>query len=294
MGQTTPGIQVPSSQAQALDKVKAFAASLEKADRAGVQLARATFMSKLLGAGICAIGVGVAAALTGVSFGVGAALLAVASVRLAVAVGDAACAYKAYKEACETPPRKTLPLGANSLGNLLHKTVFRGEKDPDQRVRKATLAAGAMNLGLAAAGTALSLGAAAPDLVGRSLRQGCGVLLGVMWGSDSRFADRSDTASASMRQARRDALLAINTALTERGSVAAKEQAEALRVIFEKEPELQNYQTQWKALLKQAEDASKESVAPVANRAIANAARDATYFTLFSGPGIGLLLKALA
>lgn len=294
-GGAPPVPQRPESQALALEKIQSFSKRLEEADRAGVQLARASFMSKLLGAGICAVAVGVAAALTGVSFGVGAALLAVASVRLAVAVGDAACAYKTYKEACETPPCKTLPLGANSLGNLLHKTVFRGETDGDQRVRKATLASGALIVGLAAAGTALSLGAAAPDVVGRGLRLGCSALLSVMWGRDSHFADRADTASASMRQARREARDAIKTALGAQGTGRSNEQLNALRGAVQKTPELGVYGAQVADLLDEAAGPGRrEPLTAVANRAVANGTRDTTYMTLLSGPGIGFLLKALA
>lgn len=294
-GGAPPVPQRLESQALALEKIQSFSKRLEEADRAGVQLARASFMSKLLGAGICAVGVGVAAALTGVSFGVGAALLAVASVRLAVAVGDAACAYKTYKDACETPPCKTLPLGANSLGNLLHKTVFRGETDGDQRVRKATLASGALIVGLAAAGTALSLGAAAPDVVGRGLRLGCSALLSVMWGRDSHFADRADTASASMRQARREARDAIKTALGAQGTGRSNEQLNALRGAVQKTPELGVYGAQVADLLDEAAGPGRrEPLTAVANRAVANGTRDTTYMTLLSGPGIGFLLKALA
>ncbi len=293
-GESPPVAQLPSSQALALEKTQTFAKSLKVADQAGVQLARATFMTKLLGAGICAVGVGVAAALTSVTFGVGIGLLAVASVRLAIAVGDAACAYKTYKEACEIPPRKTLPLGANSLGNLLHKTVFSYEKNPDQRVRKATLAAGAVNLGLAAAGTALSLGAAAPDDVGRGLRYGCSALLGLMWGTDSRFADQSDAASAAMRQARRQAYDAIRDTVVKGGAGQ-----DALRLVLEElnqeDPGLKNYADEVKKLWSEASTKEREeNLTPVANRAFANASREMTYATLFSGPGIGLLLKALA
>ncbi len=294
-GESPPVARLPSSQALALEKTRAFAESLEVAEQAGVQLARATFMTKLLGAGICAVAVGVAAALTGVTFGVGAGLLAVASVRLAVAVGDAGCAYKTYKEACEIPPTKSLPLGANSLGNLLHKTVFSYEKNPDQRVRKATLAAGAVNLGLAAAATALSLGAAAPEAVGRGLRYGCSALLGLMWRTDSRFADQSDAASAAMRQARREAYVALRNALGEKGAASRDAQRLALETLLLEDPGLKNYAVEVNKLWREASDKEREeNLAPVANRAFANASREMTYATLFSGPGIGLLLKALA
>jgi len=281
------------SQTAAVKKIEQFAKSLKVADQAGVQLARATFMSKLLGVGVCTVAVVVATALTGASFGVGAAFLAVASVRLAVAVGDAACAYKAYTELCETPPRKTLPLGANSLGNFLYMTAFRNEKDSDQRVRKATLAAGAVSLALAIAGTALSLGAAAPDAVGQGLRLGCGALLALMWGRDSHVADSADAASASMRQARREALHAIKKAVTVPGGGELHQQFAALEAVVQQTPEFNAYKEQVTQLLDAKNLSRIDSLAPVVNRAFANTTRDMTSATLLSGQGVGLLLKVV-
>lgn len=286
--------QLPSGRQVVLDRMREVASKMDAAKRAGVPLARSNFMSKLLGVGINVVAVAVAAALTATSFGAGAALLAVASVRLAVAVGDAACAYKTWKEAQETPPRNTLPMGADSIGNACHALFTRAGLPAYRATRLALGTSAFIQLGLAVSGMALGMGPAPTDATGLGLRLASTAVLGLMWRTGNQFNDQLDDANREMRSARREVVRAIWAMQAAEGSQAL----EPLERAMEQDPALQPFQAQMRTLLLEGAAAARgeappDDLAGVRTRQAANLVRDGLSFTSFAGLGVSAVKAVL-
>lgn len=151
-------------------KVLRWATNHERALKAGVDLTRATFMSKLVALGSALVCLGIAGALAVATGGAATPLLIIASVRATVLVADCACAYVDWKRSQESPPR-SLPLGANSLGNLVYTLAKSCLSEPDEAVKekKAKLLGQGVSavavIGLAAAGMAMTVPTEAFTLV---------------------------------------------------------------------------------------------------------------------------------
>ena len=154
------GAEAGRSEVQA--KVLRWATNHERALKAGVDLTRATFMSKLVALGSALVCLGIAGALAVATGGAATPLLIIASVRATVLVADCACAYVDWKRSQESPPR-SLPLGANSLGNLVYTLAKSCLSEPDEAVKekKAKLLGQGVSavavIGLAAAGMAMTV-----------------------------------------------------------------------------------------------------------------------------------------
>lgn len=279
-------LSVPSHREHVQDTMMQVAAKIEAAERVGVRLDRLNFMSKLLGAGMAAVAVGVAAALTGATFGAGAALLAIASVRLAIAVGDAVCAYRVLQDRRETPPKNSLPLKSSAIGNALFFMFSKAGMPRTQAIDRATRASVPVSVGLAVVAMSLGQVAAAPDAVGTGLRVAAGGLLGLMWARDMHVNDEADRTALAARQARR-AVVRRAVALTP---------AETRQVIAWMDELLGSGVASRTLRADLAVSASGDlqrpgsafDLAPVRNRAIANVARDAAALNTPIGLGVSL------
>lgn len=129
-----------------------------QARNAGVDLARANFFTRFMTFATVAVSASVAAALTVATFGAAAPLMALTGLRLVQAVADVGCAAICWRDARASAREgrtiQTLPMGANAMGNLLHK-AYRGiqgcgEADPAAR-HFATRYAAAFTVGLSLA-----------------------------------------------------------------------------------------------------------------------------------------------
>ncbi len=144
----------------------------------GVDLAKASFMSKLLGVGTAAAIAGVAVALTVATHGATAPLVAVLGTRFLIAAADAACAWRCWRDAKAAAAGRAvenpLPLGANAIGNLLHKALRSCGLDAGRATRYATTGSALVSVGLSAAALGLGLFAPAADLAGKITRLAAG------------------------------------------------------------------------------------------------------------------------
>jgi hypothetical protein len=129
-----------------------------QARHAGVDLARANFFTRFMTFATVAVSASVAAALTVATLGAAAPLMAMTGLRLLQAVADVGCAAICWRDAKasvrEGRTIQSLPLGANAMGNLLHK-AYRGyhgvgEADPAAK-HFATRYAAAFTVGLSMA-----------------------------------------------------------------------------------------------------------------------------------------------
>lgn len=105
-----------------------------EARKMGVDVAKTTFWKKSLFAFASAVGVGVAAGLTAISFGGAAPLLGLACASMVVSVGDAACAYRNYKNTEATAEGKPQPYaqlkaGNSFIGNLTFELIKKVKSD---------------------------------------------------------------------------------------------------------------------------------------------------------------------
>lgn len=117
---------------------------------AGVDLARANFFTKFMTFATVAVSASVAATLTVATFGAAAPLMALTGLRLVQAIADVGCAAVCWRDAKASVKAgrtiQTLPMGANAMGNLLHK-CYRSATgssmgDPDAKHFAAVGAAG--------------------------------------------------------------------------------------------------------------------------------------------------------
>lgn len=147
------------SRREAIGVVRAARDKLLKARRDGVDLARSTFMRRLLGTAMNGLSMGVAAVLTAASGGALAPLLVVATLRFISAAADATAAYDACKRAerGEAPH----PMGTNGFGRLLYEHAVRDGKPQQEAVEQATRRSANIQIALAAGSliAALPLGA---------------------------------------------------------------------------------------------------------------------------------------
>jgi hypothetical protein len=133
----------------------------ENAAALGVNVASENWYTKLRGAGVALLSLIAAAALTATTGGAAAPILALASVTLAVAVGDAFCAYRSLKNAQaraegQTPPYAELPMGDSSAANLAYFLLEKaGVSDPKFYAKHVGRV---IKLGLALGGMAASFG----------------------------------------------------------------------------------------------------------------------------------------
>jgi len=142
------------------------AENIDKARNAGVQPARNTWVKKMAGvavAGLFTLGLVAAGVATGGAAFFGAA--AVSGLMLTKMSADAICAKlllnDARKEAAgEGLVMRRLPMGADSLGNLIHWTL-PNSWSPDTRTKVAGVTSFILNLGIATASTIMSGGALA-------------------------------------------------------------------------------------------------------------------------------------
>ncbi len=142
------------------------AENIDKAMNAGVQPARNTWLKKLAGvavSGLFTLGLVAAGVATG---GAGFFVAAgVSGLMLTKMSADAACAKAllndARKEAAgDVLVTRRLPMGADSLGNLIHWTL-PNSWSPDTRTKVAGVTSFILNLGIATASTIMSGGALA-------------------------------------------------------------------------------------------------------------------------------------
>lgn len=129
-----------------------------EARNAGVDLARANFFTKFMTFATVAVSASVAAALTVATLGAAAPLMALTGLRLVQAVADVGCAAVCWRDAKasvrEGRTIQTLPMGANAMGNLLHKgyrSVMGCDKDAPAAKHFATRYAAAFTVGLSVA-----------------------------------------------------------------------------------------------------------------------------------------------
>lgn len=180
LAQTPPVPKVKSERDKAIDKLNAASTKFKQARDEGVNIAEASFYRKLIKVATSALTVGIAAALTALSFGGAAPLLAVASINLAVSVGDAVCAYRAAKNAMARAagldPPHHLPEGTSCVKNLLH-VATKALGGSDERAAQVAKYGGAfVSLGLAAASMACGHGVGALPIVPKVLSM-CGSLI---------------------------------------------------------------------------------------------------------------------
>lgn len=167
-------------------KVRSWATHHERALKAGVDLTRATFMSKLVALGSALVSLGIASALAIATGGVATPLLIVATVRATVLVADCACAFVDWKRSQESPPR-SLPLGANSLGNLVYSLAKSCLSEPDEAEKERQAkrwgqgVSAVAVIGLAAAGMTMTMpteGFTLATLLTGSIASGTGLVGG--------------------------------------------------------------------------------------------------------------------
>lgn len=247
LGDRVPPRQLPSQRSEALDQLKASAAKLETARRAGVDLARASFMAKLLGAAMNAVGVGVAAALTVVTGGAAAPMLAIASMRFLSAAADAGYACKLWRDARDAADGKPVgpppPMGANALGNLFHAAFSCRPFDAAKAVDRATRAASFVQFGLAV--SALAVGAAivvpAP-VVHQVSRIVSSALLIAVFGRETQLMEGQAEARDAVTQASEELATHREALLAWLRSLEGNDRLEALAAIvdhFEDDPVMQ-------------------------------------------------------
>ncbi len=141
---------VEDGRLEAKDRIREWSIRHDRARKAGVDLAKTTFVSKLLALGSAVVTLGIASALAVASAGAATPLVAIAAVRASVLVADCVCAYVDWKGSQASPPR-TLPLGSNSLGNAVYYLARSCMRAPDA----ATLDDRALSLGRAVSGMAI-------------------------------------------------------------------------------------------------------------------------------------------
>lgn len=137
------------------------AENVQKARNAGVEPARNTWLKKLAGAavaGLFTIGVVAAGLLTGgAGFAVAASLSGVMLVKMSA---DAVCAKALLNDARKNAAgdglvQTRLPMGADSIGNLIHWLTPRS-MSPEARMKLAGASSFVLNLGIGVAATALA------------------------------------------------------------------------------------------------------------------------------------------
>lgn len=162
---------------------------LRAAAAAGVDLARKTFMSRLLGASLSAMFLGVAVALTVATGGAAAPVLAIAALRFISVAADAACAYKCWRDACDAqagrPVSRPLPMRASAVGNLVYAVAIHRGYTPEEATRWATRGQGLVALSLAVAGAVLGGIGPAATVAEKACRMAAGALLTVQFPVDT-------------------------------------------------------------------------------------------------------------
>ena len=126
---------VASGKAVSLDAIEHAGKAMETALKAGVDMTRSTFLRKVVGAVASVIALGVMVAATVATAGAAAPALAVACLSTLSYAGDAACAYREWKNAQasaanEKLPYTPLPCGPSAVGNLAF-WVVRGQCQDD-------------------------------------------------------------------------------------------------------------------------------------------------------------------
>ncbi|QEI06026.1 hypothetical protein FXN63_09390 [Pigmentiphaga aceris] len=189
-------VTVSSTPSRAADRTETLndaAQSLQTSKDVGVDTSKRSFFTKLAGAVVSGVVVGLAAALTAVTAGAAAPLLAVACVNLAVSVGDAGCAYNNLQHAKEVargdnPPKHSLmPMGNSCVDNFIHGTLTRCGVSADTAKTAATWVGRAVSLGIGIAGVLVSGGASqigsALEIASTATKAvGAGIKLGVAGG----------------------------------------------------------------------------------------------------------------
>lgn len=123
-----PLAAVEPRDAQAVDGVRRSGQAMQDALKAGVDVARSTFLRKVVGAIASVIALGVMVAATVATGGAAAPALAVACLSTLSYAGDAACAFREWKnaqalQAGDKLPYEPLPCGASAVGNLAFAAV---------------------------------------------------------------------------------------------------------------------------------------------------------------------------
>lgn len=159
-------VDVSYAEKAALEKLKvATDRCLDAKLQAGVDLARAGFIKKLWGVASAGMVLAAAAMASAVSLGAATPFLAIACVHMAVAVGDAGCAWMTHRNALALqqgadPPFKHVPMAGNCLANLTYPIASRLCSSPESARRAASWTAIALKCGLMAA--SFSVGIVSP------------------------------------------------------------------------------------------------------------------------------------
>ncbi len=204
---------VRSNRQYILRMAQRWAHKNQVAEAAGVQLRKATFFNKLLSTGGALITLGAATALAVATGGAALPFVLIASVRAAVLVSDSICAWADWRGAKETPPVR-LPLGANSLGNLIY-ALGAGLGLPEAQAKSlGRNVSGVLIVGLGAAGLALAMPHEGITTASAALRYTASAL-GLA--GTGRQADVSDQQDPIVR-ARDTARANLHTALLEQAT----------------------------------------------------------------------------
>lgn len=183
-GATSP----PLTAQDALKQIAAQADTLVRLRDEGVDLAKKTFMSKLLGVGMSAVFTAVALAVTVATGGAAAPVMAVAALRFISVASDAACAFQCWRDAVNgIPPERSLPMRASGVGNLIYFAAKRWGKDHDAAVRLATRGSAAVAVSLAVTGAVVGALGPASTAAEKACRVAAGVLLTAQFPADSRL-----------------------------------------------------------------------------------------------------------
>lgn len=206
-----PGVAAVRSNRQYIVRMAhRWATKNQIAEAAGVQLRKATFFNKLLSTGGALITLGVAAALAVATGGAALPFVLIASVRAAVLVSDSMCAWADWRGAKETPPVR-MPLGANSLGNLIYALGTRWGLPEAQAKSLGKNVSAVLIVGLGAAGLALSMPHEGIAPAGAALRYAASALGLAGTSRQAGVSDQEDPILQDRDAARAD----LHTALLE-------------------------------------------------------------------------------
>lgn len=130
-----PLSQVTSHKAATVDGIRQAGQRMDEALKAGVDMTRSSFLRKAVGAIASVIALGVMIAATVVTAGAAAPALAAACLSTLSYAGDAACAWREWKnaqalDAGEPPPYAALPCGPSAVGNLAYWAATSLGQDP--------------------------------------------------------------------------------------------------------------------------------------------------------------------
>jgi len=152
---------VGGSAKSAFESMKANA---HKAKAAGVDAAKKTFWSKALGVAVAGLAMAAVISLTAATGG--ATLVAgavIAGAVFAVSLADASCAYMNYRNAKaherHEPPPHALPMGSNSIGNLIHWACKAGGASDGWARFNASLGSGILRMSMGVAVGICTMGA---------------------------------------------------------------------------------------------------------------------------------------